>query len=130
MVKTISRLCLPLVVLLPIILACDDWADIKGGVVDPYGKPVAGIKISLQQGGSTVQHAEGNGVSGVRDYYTNEHGRFDVFDNLCPMPVGCSSDISITLSKPGYRTVTEYFDQAKDRDFMHSGKIMIVIEKE
>src|SRR5881394_2346150 len=60
---------LPFAILLVVILGCDAWADIKGKVVDENGKPIAGVKIVVNQGNSKVSEHE-----------TDQSGRIDVFD--------------------------------------------------
>src|SRR5512144_2247545 len=88
---------LPMLILPTIMVGCDGSAEIKGKVLDEGEKPLAGVKVLLKQGNHDIEEQS-----------TNESGRIDVFGPICPMP-WCSSDISVTLSKPGYRSVEKHF---------------------
>jgi len=109
---------LALAVLLALTLACDAWADIKGMVVNESGEAISGAKIVVTQGNTEVG-----------EHITDPTGKIDVHDGICPM-LGCSIEISVTVSKEGYKTVVKHFDANKDANAMRKGDLLIVLGSE
>jgi len=95
-------------------VACDAWLNIRGRVVDERGLPIRGAAIVVQQGKSVVG-----------EHLTDSEGKIAILDSVCPM-IGCSSKITISVSKDGYIPVTREFD-GKDPNAMRQNDLLIVL---
>ena len=111
----------PLVILMAMVLACgDSWIRIKGAVVDEFGKPMSEVEIVVKQGDSKVG-----------EQITDSTGKIDCGGSVCPIP-GCTSDVSLTVSKKGYQTVVKDFDgkAESDSNTLRGGDLKIVLMRE
>jgi hypothetical protein len=101
-----------------VLLGCDGWAMVRGKVVDENGKPVAGATIVVKQGESKVS-----------ENVTDAAGKIEGGGSICPLP-GCSTDISVTVSKQGYMTVVRHLTSKEEANAARKGELTIKLVKE
>jgi hypothetical protein len=98
-----------------LMLGCDAWVNIVGKVVDQAGSPIGGAKIVVSQGDTKVAEC-----------LSEKDGRFKVFENIVPGPIG-SRGITLSISKEGYKQFEVQFDWVSDGGKFKNGNLVVIM---